>query len=664
MYLICLLLLSSLSFAQPNPLSTAPDMPMGTLLVWAGLVVMLCSCLFLCHRTRTLQRRQEKQIERWKRLPFMVTELNVSGDILAMDSMLDNGMTTVQQVGQSWFDHIRETDQNVFKRALADAFRLGLSQECEAQWRDLKGVRYFLHKIVPLPIQGNQPRAMVISLDISDRKDAENILLQGRTQAEQIATDTSQFLANMTHEIRTPLNGILGLIELIEEAEQLAQVKELLPPLISSTQHLNRLVDDVLELAKSGSGLLTLEEIRVSVWQILDDLEALYQPQARQKQLAFTVYIDPAVPRMLMVDAFRLRQVLYNLMSNAIKFTEQGGICVKVERMMVGRQALLKFTVQDTGIGIDEAIQGQIFDAYRQAHSSTQRKYGGTGLGLSICKNLVSVMGGVIGVNSEAQKGAEFWFTINLQPATDTQQLHNLQQQSVYLAIQNSHRLEWFLQFFNLLQVAVVIIDSADEMAKQKVDLLITDHLSDIQTERCWWLSGEFNDRYTVVSEPYRREGLFLMLLNYEQEGSPVMQTSTSSTAKVCHLLLVEDNLTNQLVVRKTLEKIGYQITIANNGQEGVDAFTEQAFNGVIMDIQMPVMDGIEATRQIRQIPGPYVPIIALTANGQKEIEEACFAVGMDAYLNKPLDRLELQSTLERLLGSNVTLQKGSDGMQ
>lgn len=611
-------------------------------------------------KTYGLQRHQSKQRILLESLPFVITEMTPTGEILALHAGLNGDMTTEVSVGENCFDYLNDADQLIFGQALSDAFRFGVQQDCEIQWLTPSGLYCFQNKIVPLSLDGRNKRALVISIECNDRKEAENILLQGRIQAEKNAADTAQFLANMTHEIRTPLNGILGLIELIEEAAQLAEVKELLPPLLSSTQHLNRIVDDVLELAKSDSGVLTLEEMQVSVWQIMDDLEALYAPQASQKQLAFNILIDADVPRMLIVDAFRLRQVLYNLMSNAIKFTEQGSITVKVEGITVGQQPLLKFSVQDSGIGIEHSAQGQIFDAYQQAKSSTHRLYGGTGLGLSICKNLVSMMGGVIGVKSELGKGADFWFTIHLQTASDNPRLQDAHEKSVYLAIRNQHRLDWFKRFFKMLQTPVMCIESVDEMANQAMDLLVTDHAMDYPSDRCWWLSNEFNDHGMEITEPYRRESLFLLLLKYEQEDNPTMQANLDSPTKVCHLLLVEDNLTNQLVVRKTLEKIGYQITIANNGQEGVDAFSEQAFNGVIMDIQMPVMDGIEATRRIRQIPGPHVPIIALTANGQKEIEEACFAVGMDAYLNKPLDRMELQSTLERLLGNNVNLQKES----
>ena len=659
MYSLCFLLFSSVSAAQQVTASSSGLLPLDVIILWCVLALVLCYCLYLLIKNYALKLDKHRLNALWKNIPFVITEVNQTGEILAVNHALGDELDIQKLVGTNSYDYLSETDQKVFRKCLQDALRLGEQQEYEIQAVLPDGVHYLQNKIVPLTTGDELQRAMVISIDISDRKDAEKILMQARTVAEDNAKEKSQFLANMSHEIRTPLNGIIGLIELIEESNQLSEVQELLPPLLSSTQHLNRIVDDVLELAKSDSGQLKLEEIEVSLWQILDDLEALYGPQCEQKQLVFTIVCQPDVPRMVVMDAFRLRQVLYNLMSNALKFTEQGSIQLKIESILVAEQALLKFTVQDSGVGIQPDMQTQIFDAFQQAKISTQREHGGTGLGLSICKNLVAIMGGLIGVDSELNQGASFWFTINLKAAADYPSLQIIPSGSVYLAIKQPQAMAWFKQFFKMLNVSTISIDHAESIP-ETASLLVSDHLLGVYAKHCWWLAEEFNPHATVLSEPYRREALFLQLLNYEQEANPNMETSGHISQQVCHLLLVEDNLTNQLVVRKTLEKIGYRITIANNGQEGVDTFTEHEFNGVIMDIQMPVMDGIEATRRIRQIPGRYVPIIALTANGQKEIEEACFAVGMDAYLNKPLNRVELQTTLERLLGDSINLNKES----
>jgi CheY-like chemotaxis protein len=261
-------------------------------------------------------------------------------------------------------------------------------------------------------------------------------------------------------------------------------------------------------------------------------------------------------------------------------------------------------------------------------------------------------------VNSEEGHGAEFWFSIPLkEPLTDSHDNGVTFSGKIYLALSDTSKLKWFQQFFQGLNLSFEVVDSGATFEQH--GLLVTDHIPGSNCDHLWWLGPDYEltvSHGVMITEPFRREMLLHRLQGYGMD----LQSDSNEVKAVEseHLLLVEDNLTNQLVVRKTLEKMGYFVDVANNGQEGLDAYGEKNYAGIIMDIQMPIMDGIEATRRIRKQAGRYVPIIALTANAQDDIEEACFAAGMDAFLTKPVNRVELQGTLESVIGTQASHQQ------
>ena len=628
--------------------SEPPWLLMGALL----LILLLASAVvFLWLLNRRLLRSKHKLSVLWHHVPDVLTEVDPSGDICALNQPLSEELPPEKVVGTNSYDYLNDKDKEVFRKHLDEAIRFGKQTHYELTAQLPDGFRYLSNRIVPLSRENHEPRALVITSDISHHKEAEKILQQAKAQAEDNAQAKTQFLANMSHEIRTPLSGIVGMVSLIEDTYDNEEMKQYTQPLLTSVDHLQRIVDDVLDLAKSNSGEIELEESDISLWHVFDDLEALYLPQATQKHLTFTVNVSADVPRFVSLDAFRLRQVLYNLMSNAMKFTDKGSVVIRVEVAHVSDEPMLKISVTDTGLGIEEERQEQIFDAFSQGGASTSRTHGGTGLGLSICKNLVEIMGGFMGVNSTLGQGAEFWFTIPLKPSSKDNRAEEIGPKGlIYLALKNDAKAKWFNDFFSALKLATENLDEGSEIREHS--LLITDYLQPPEAEFLWWLGDDYDLKLSqgvIINEPIRREALVHRLEGYGMET--LTDGRSVSSEESGHLLLVEDNLTNQLVIKKTLEKMGYTVDVANNGQEGVDAHEEKTYAGIIMDIQMPVMDGIEATRAIRQRSERYIPIIALTANAQDSIEEACFAAGMDAFLTKPINRAELQNTLEDVIG-------------
>jgi PAS domain S-box-containing protein len=663
-FLILTWLIAHNSFGYSvTQVQAAESLPWLEVLMTSVIVMLLGVIGYLWYRNQQLLKAKHKLQALWQHVPDVLTEVDAHGNICELNQSLSEDLSVEKIIGTSSYDYLNKADSDLFREKLKQALNSGEQGDYQLQVKLPESIKYISNQVIPLKLEGPEQRALVISSDVTEHREAQKILQQATKQAEENAQSKSRFLANMSHEIRTPLSGIVGMVTLIEELAEDGELLQYTQPLASSVQHLMRIVDDILDLSKSDGGHIELDESDTSLWHILDDLEALYLPQTQQKHIKFQVVLAANVPRMVKIDAFRLRQVLYNLMSNAIKFTDKGTIVINVSSQWVGEQHLLKFSVKDTGIGINLSKQSLIFDVFRQAQASISRQHGGTGLGLSICRNLVEVMGGVISVESEEGEGADFWFTLPLKPCESSEALGALAHTGVFIAVKDSARKLWFKQFFEALQIPVLEFNS--DIKTPKDALLVTDFIKNTEVSWVWWI-GEDYDLDLVqgvhLVEPFRREVLCKRLYDYEQKmaGDTAVMSTQDENPTQGKLLLVEDNLTNQLVIRKTLEKMGYQVSIACNGLEGVQAYEQGSFLGIIMDIQMPVMDGIEATKKIRLMQGQYIPIIALTANAQKEVEEACFAAGMDAFLTKPVNRLQLQNTLETVLGSEQQQRQSS----
>jgi len=511
----------------------------------------------------------------------------------------------------------------------------------------------------------------------------------------------SMFLANMSHEIRTPLNGIVGFTELLKDTELSEEQMEFIEIIEKSSENLLEIINNILDLSKIESNKLEIENI---VFNPIDEFESaveVYAVRANEKNIHLSCFIDPRLSKPLKGDPTKIKEVIINLLSNAVKFTSSGGsidIDIRVVSQNNGHKTVT-FKVSDTGVGVTSEQKAKIFDAFSQADISITRKYGGTGLGLTISSRFIELMGGELSLESEPGEGTTFFFTVEFEEIDNNEEeLEKKFKDIKALIFSNPHKskkqeefLEEYLEYFGVSRKKVDDVSKlSNVVSKERFDLLFVDfdyvdenelkNISKLDVDIVLMMKS-FNMKkveslnlklYKTIYEPLNTSKIISILKNYKKSSTPKIvkkeETIEISSFKDgearfnAKVLIVEDNIINQKLIKRTLQDLGLDVEVASNGLEAFVKRKDNLYDIIFMDIQMPFLDGVEATKEIisweKEFNQKHIPIVALTANALKGDKERFLSQGLDAYTTKPLVRDEIVSILKHYLKSHIRLKE------
>ncbi len=615
------------------------------------------------------------------------------------------GFTSDEAVGRKARELLATEFPNGREQVIADVLRrYRWEGELTHTAKDQRRVVAFSRWSLRLDEDGNPDAILEINNDVTKRKEAEQALAAAKRDAEAASEAKSEFLANMSHEIRTPMNGVIGMTSLLLDTGLSEEQREYAETVRTSAEALLTVINDILDFSKVEAGKMDLEVIDFNLRRVVEEAVDLLAERSHDKGLELASVIHPAVPTAVCGDPGRLRQVLVNLVSNAVKFTDSGEVVVSTLLVEDEEDGMVvRFEVSDTGIGIAPEHQSGMFASFSQADASTTRRYGGTGLGLAICKRLVELMGGQMGVKSEPGRGSIFWFTARLGRATGelvdaASGPPSLNGHSTLVVDDNATNrtiLEQMVRSWGLR------VSSADgglsglamlREAAMRGDpysfVLLDYHMPDANglevaraiagdpaiAEMHILLLSSSADRVQVrhepdvriaahLTKPVRQSQLYDSLATVMDKASPAGETpapAAPARASASQVLLAEDNPVNQKVAVRMLEKMGCSVDVAGTGAAAVRAVAEGSYAAVLMDCQMPEMDGFEATAEIRRLEAGtrHTPVIALTASAMVGDRERCLAGGMDDYLSKPLRDTDLAAVLSRWLPGAAALSE------